>query len=443
MIYAQDRGIAATVSLPATAQRQALVIGNSSYRIGVLANPVNDARLLADALRRTGFAVTLVENSDRPAMLAAIARFGDLLDKGGTGLFYYAGHGLQVRGENWLIPVDADIRREEDVLNHGVNIQVLLDRMHAAGNPLNMVFLDACRNNPYTRTTRALGGLARLDGGLGTLIAFSTAPGQISEDGDAHSPFAQALAQQMQVPGLSIEETLKRVRGEVRRQTHGKQITWDSSSLEGSFYFLPGALPAAISSEIDEDIRYWDSIRDTASRGEMQKYLQRYPQGRFAELAQLRLASRQVSAEGRKPASAKMTRAYFPNYQGAANVDDVERADAQMERTNALTQRWSELLVTPLQKLGALSNERTKAVNASSLSFLEKSRASTSNIHESTTLIQIVSNDLFAFHREVTELVQRKELDAADIRLEEGARRVAELEALTAKKQQQQQDALQ
>lgn len=284
-------------SVAESGRRTALVIGNGAYKVAPLANPVQDARLIADALLAARFRVIRLENASRETMLKAITEFGNEIDLGGVGVFYYAGHGVQVRGENYLVPVDAKIDREEEIRTRSVNAQEILDRMGAAKNGLNLVFLDACRNDPFPRASRgAAPGLAKMDAALGTLISFATSPGSVAEDGEkANSPYSRHLATAIREPGLRIEDVLKRVRSQVREDTRGRQITWDNSSIEGDFYFHPGEARTAAASAVDSgpqaETVFWNSIKDTQNPREFEIYLKRYPEGEFAELAQERLAA--------------------------------------------------------------------------------------------------------------------------------------------------------
>ena len=222
-------------------QRIALVIGNGSYKDSPLINPVNDARAVAAALTKSGFNVTQKENLGLREMQVALREFGDALKKGGVGLFFYAGHGMQVKGRNFLIPVDARIEREDEVAYNSVDAGQVLDKMEAAGNRLNIAILDACRNNPFPRSFRSAGtGLAQMDAPIGTLIAFATAPGAVASDGPGQNGlYTQHLLQAMQQPGVKIEDVFKNVRAGVRRDSQGKQIPWESTSLEGDFVFVP------------------------------------------------------------------------------------------------------------------------------------------------------------------------------------------------------------
>ncbi len=221
-------------------QRIALVIGNSAYKDVPLRNPVNDARLMAARLREVGFEVMPLENGVQRDMNRALTRFGERLNPQTMGPFFYAGHGMQVRGRNFLVPVDASITTEASVRNESVDIDQVLDQMSGSGSPLNLVILDACRNNPFERRFRgASGGLAQIDAPKGTLIAFSTAPGRVAADGDgSNSVYTEALARALSEAGAPVETVFKRVRNEVSRVSRDTQIPWESSSLTGDFYFV-------------------------------------------------------------------------------------------------------------------------------------------------------------------------------------------------------------
>ncbi len=223
-------------------QRVALVIGNSNYKSAPLKNPANDAEDIARALRGLGFQVTLKQNQGRAAMAQAIREVGDKLTRGGTVLCYYAGHGMQVKGKNFLIPVDADIQSEDEVPYRGIDANELLAKMETARNRVNLVILDACRNNPFARSFRSSSqGLAQMDAPVGTLVAFATAPGSVAADGQGRNGlYTQHLLASMNQPGLKIEDVFKRVRQGVRKGSGNKQIPWENTSLEGDFYFKPG-----------------------------------------------------------------------------------------------------------------------------------------------------------------------------------------------------------
>jgi hypothetical protein len=237
---------------PAMAQRIALVIGNGAYRhVERLANPANDARAIAAALRPLGFDVDLVVDADRAGMETAIRRFGSRAERAEAALFFYAGHAIEVAGQNMLAPVSAQVREARDLPFELVSLDLVLGQAEGRARVL-LVFLDACRDNPF----RAVAGNVRGGAGrglaapaqsaTGTLVAFATAPGQVALDGRGrNSPFTAALLQHLATPGLEVRSLMGRVRQSVRIETAGRQIPWDSSSLEGEFFFRPGSLAAA------------------------------------------------------------------------------------------------------------------------------------------------------------------------------------------------------
>lgn len=238
-------------SITSAEQRVALVIGNSAYKSSPLINPINDARAMARVLSESGFKVISKENAGQKEILLALRDFGDALKNGGVGLFYYAGHGMQIKGRNYLIPVDANIEREDEVAYTSIDANQVLDKMEAAGNRMNVVILDACRNNPFARSFRSTGsGLAQMEAPVGTLIAFSTAPGSVAGDGSgANGIYTQHLLGAIKEPGSKIEDVFKRVRKNVRQDTESKQIPWESTSLEGDFIFVP--LPPKLAPKIN------------------------------------------------------------------------------------------------------------------------------------------------------------------------------------------------
>jgi formylglycine-generating enzyme required for sulfatase activity len=223
--------------------RIALVIGNSEYSSGPLPNPANDAKMIGDTLISLGFEVIARRNADQNTMKRAIQEFGARLEKGGpsaVGLFYYAGHGVQLNGRNYLIPTTAQIEREGDVEIEAVSADWVIEQMRYARNRLNIVILDACRNNPFTRSMRSVDhGLASMDAPAGILIAYSTAPGAVAADGSGRdSPYTEALSQAMRDLHEPVEQVFKHVRVGVMSATSGKQVPWESSSLTGDFYFV-------------------------------------------------------------------------------------------------------------------------------------------------------------------------------------------------------------
>lgn len=222
-------------------KRLALVIGNGAYKTSPLKNSVNDAQDMARILDLLGFEVIHRENASQRTMGTVIREFGRRLRNGGVGLFYFAGHGMQLNGRNYLIPVDAKIESESDVVYESVDAGRVLGKMKDAGNELNIVILDACRDNPFARSFRSsIRGLARMDAPTGSILSYATSPGEVANDGKGRNGiYTSKLLKHIVSPGLSLEEIFKRVRVDVMNTTSGKQVPWESTSLIGTFYFAP------------------------------------------------------------------------------------------------------------------------------------------------------------------------------------------------------------
>ena len=286
----------------------ALVIGNSRYPQSPLKNPVNDARAFGEALLKLGFDVSVRLDADRAAMNVAIAAHVDRLAKQQcVGLFYYAGHGLQMAWKNYLLPVDASIAAVTDVHAQGVELNALIAGLTRAANPLNLIILDACRDNPFGSTAQLeQKGLSQMDAPLGTLLAYATSPGNTASDGEgANGLYTENLLKEIQVREAKVEDVFKRVRLGVRRGSKGLQIPWESTSLEDDFYFLPpGTLARPGDDErarrFAEEFKLWESIQEAASPAPFESYLRKFPSGQFSELAQLQL-DRLLAKEGEKP----------------------------------------------------------------------------------------------------------------------------------------------
>ena len=319
-IAQQPRGLAITE------ERLALVIGNAAYRTDPLDNPINDARLIASSLQRSGFNVTLRENLDRTALLGALREFGNRLNENTIAVLYYAGHGLQLRDRNYLIPVDAEIRSEDEIPITGIDLSFILGRMSAARSRINIVILDACRNNPFAgKTVAAPRGLAQMDAPVGTLLAFATAPGKLAADSgtgnSANSLYALYLSKHLLTPGLPVESVFKRVREGVVKDTQQQQVPWESSSLQGEFAFVPGVAAAAREPAPDQEaageLAFWNSIQTSNRADEYRAYLRQYPNGRFAVLAQARVAALAPVAAPASQAAPSETRIAAPAPQAA------------------------------------------------------------------------------------------------------------------------------
>lgn len=239
---------AALMALSASAQapldiRVALVIGNSAYPASPLANPVNDARAMSETLRVLGFSVIEIRDGLREQMLEAIDKVRRSLDgKKAVGMLYYAGHGLQADYHNFMVPVDARLSNAADVPRQTVDVNSVIDAFKAAGNRFNIVVLDACRDNPFGDKSTGK-GLAPMDAPAGTLLAYATAPGNVAEDGDSitgNGLYTSYLLKELQKPAARIEDVFKRVRLQVRQSSKGRQVPWESTSLEEDFYFNDG-----------------------------------------------------------------------------------------------------------------------------------------------------------------------------------------------------------
>ncbi len=277
--------------------RVAVVIGNAAYAGATLPNAANDAKAMGSVLAAMGFQVVLAHDAGKAQMDQAIAQARDLLQgKNGIGLLYYAGHGLQVDWHNYLVPVDAAPQSAADVPRQTVNIQSVMDAFKSAGNRMNIVVLDACRDNPFGASASAK-GLAPLDAPPGTFLAYATAPGNVADDGsaaDGNGLYTRFLLQELPRQDARIEDVFKRVRLQVRMASQGRQIPWESTSLEDDFVFATGQkaeAPGAMrrEAEFDAEKTEWDRNKDSPRAEDFYAFLQRYPNGRISELAQFRL----------------------------------------------------------------------------------------------------------------------------------------------------------
>jgi formylglycine-generating enzyme required for sulfatase activity len=304
LLSAQDRRLRpeqATVQPAGQEARVALVIGNSAYEGAVLKNPVNDARGVAEALRACKFEVTTLTDATKRQMDDAIAAFGERIRGGAVGLFYFAGHGVQVSGKNYLIPIGAKLAQEVDAKYQGVDVGEVLDRMDTAKNGLNILILDACRNNPFARSWhRGLGGegLAQVKAPTGSLISYATAPGSTAADGEGeHGIYTEALLKEMQKPGESLLEVFQKVRERVLQQSRREQVPWESNSTVGDFYFVPLVKHPTGPTEAQLEATVWEGIQDSRKAHDFESFLTKFPNGNFAELAKAKLANLKRASE--------------------------------------------------------------------------------------------------------------------------------------------------
>jgi hypothetical protein len=312
--------VCVTGSAVAAPDRVALVIGNGAYTNATkLPNPSNDATAISQALRRIGFDVVEGRDLSKRSMEEKIIEFGRKLDNASVALFFYAGHGLQVGGRNYLVPTDATLERAGDLSFETIDVSQVLAQMEAEKR-VNLVFLDACRDNPFARSlARALGtrsatvgqGLASIQSAVGTMIAYATQPDNVALDGTgAHSPFTTALLKHIGTPGLEVRSMMTRVRADVLAATREKQVPWDHSSLIGEVVLAPlpkettvaaaapitpepRQAPPSVSSEAE---RAWAITKDTTSIGVLQAYIKEFGGTVYGQMARARLQELQVAA---------------------------------------------------------------------------------------------------------------------------------------------------
>lgn len=328
--------------------RVALVIGNSTYAgTAALTNPGNDAQAMASTLKQLGFTVVELRNGGKAEMTDALSKVKVALNgKQGVGMLYYAGHGLQLDWRNYMVPVDAKLSSAADVITQAVDVNTVLDAFKSAGNRMNILVLDACRDNPFAATASGK-GLAQVDAPPGTFLAYATAPGNVAQDGDAKSGekagnglYTQYLLEELKRPTARIEDVFKRVRLNVRQQSQGRQIPWESTSLEDDFYFNTGlrVKTAAVDGQSVQDEflvekEAWDKIKDSTKVEDFYAFLLKYPSGFISEQAQFRVAQLQKARtvaipnrEGWVPLAADARRFYLGD-------------ETVIEYTNLLTNR--------------------------------------------------------------------------------------------------------
>ena len=238
MLRAALLGLAMLVALPVlAAPRMGLLLGNSDYDFGPLPNVMNDTAALGDKLSALGFQVEVAVNLDQSQTYNVLLHFLAQAADAGEVLFFYAGHAIQVNGRNFIVPLGAKVGTN-DLLFTLVDLRFLFERLEGLSARTKLIILDACRDNPFSNAANASGGLAEMNAPLGTLIAFSTAPGYTAEDGnDRHSPYMKALLEVLEQGDASVEEVFKEVRNKVVSATGGRQIPWESTSLITSFRF--------------------------------------------------------------------------------------------------------------------------------------------------------------------------------------------------------------
>ncbi len=355
--------IIALLTHPANAERRvAFVVGNGAYQHATkLPNPPIDAKAMAALLRNVGFEVIEGTDLGREGMAAHLGEFAAKTQGADVALFFYAGHGIAVNGKNYLIPVDAELNSELDIkLGAAIDIEVTLDQTMADAK-VKLVFLDACRDNPFadkirsaarTRSVTVSSGLAEMKSSEGTLIAFATGPGQKALDGKQgeNSPFTRALLKNLAEPGVEIRHALTKVRAQVSEETGKRQLPWENTNLTGFFYFnqeapapvatastgAPGtavASPAAqTNASNDIELEFWRSARSSDKLEEYSAYLTRFPSGNFAGLARARVAALQAGAAARGPDETQSIATAVPTRETEEELGLDQRKRSEIQR---------------------------------------------------------------------------------------------------------------
>jgi peptidoglycan hydrolase-like protein with peptidoglycan-binding domain len=359
---------ASATTTTGTQRRVALVIGNSAYQYAPhLPNPTNDAEAMAATLQKLGFEVTKGIDLDRTETEMIIREFSKTLPGADVALLFYAGHGIQVGDHNYLVPIDAQLADETDLHFEATDLDLVLDVMGREPR-VNLVFLDACRDNPFAQTlARSMGstrstsigrGLAVVDATAGSFIAYATDPHQVALDGNGnHSPFTAALLSHLETPGLSISDMMIEVRNDVLSATQQKQRPWENSSLTSPFYFMPAvavattdtASPASSGNvgavqTVDKEVVFWQSIQNSNSPAQFQAYLDQYPNGTFAALARTRIEEMKA-----KPAD---TARSGEQVASLTSPDATVPAAEEVERSLGLTKQGRSRVQLALTLLG-------------------------------------------------------------------------------------------
>lgn len=361
-------------ALPAFAadKRVALVVGNAAYKnVSALPNPANDATAMAKALTTAGFEVIVGLDLDKPAFDNKVREFARALDGADVAIFFYAGHGLQVAGRNYLVPVDASMQKERDLDFEGISVDFVLKQMELdREGKTNIVFLDACRDNPLARNlARSMGtrsasigkGLAQIETGVGTFISYSTQPGNVALDGDgANSPFTTALVKGVAEQGRTLNAVMVEVRREVLAATQGKQVPWDHSSLTGDFYFhlaaAAGAIPGGGKPEPAPDVQ----ARLRQLEEELRK---RDDPERTSKVVELAQAKEQVRSaiEANKSDQQKIFEIQIDHSRsGTSSGMEIGKIQMRMVRRRQEIEKVRERIATLESDLGLPSSAETK-----------------------------------------------------------------------------------
>ena len=369
--------------------RVALVIGNAAYKnIPALANATNDAKSMSSVLRKLGFNVIEVVDGDKAQMVKAIAQMQTLLQgKQAVGMLYYAGHGLQLDWRNYMVPVDAKLSQASDIATQTVDIENVIDTMKRSATRMNIIVLDACRDNPFSGKASGK-GLAQLDAPPGTYLAFATSPGNVAEDGDENASnglFTHYLLKELQRPAR-IEDLFKRVRLQVRQKSQGRQIPWDSSSLEDDFAFNDG---------VKHTFNPEDLIKEAQLAKEAQAQLQRAAQAAAEREKQI---AQQIALE----------------QQQLAEALKIQNLNARLKAESEAKERERQLALAAEQErqkaqAAALALERARAEEAQRIKDLEQAKAQAA---EEARLRKQSKEDQFALQKTAWDKIK----DSQDVK---------------------------
>lgn len=288
--------------------RLALVIGNSTYAQAPLANPANDARSLASSLEAAGFSVTRVIDQNKDEMKAQVLAFSSLLQASKQpGVFYFAGHAVQMDWRNYLLPVNQQFTSADDVRKNALDITELVRALDSAKNGINIIILDACRDNPFSKGGQVPKGLTQMDAPTNTFLAYATAPGQTARDAGSgnNGLYTEFLLKELTKDGVKIEDAFKRVRLGVRLASKGEQIPWEVTSLENDFYFRSPLQTRKLTEkdveeEFEAQLTEWQAVRSARDVAKVEDFLRKYPSGKFSELAHHRLERLLAAQEQRE-----------------------------------------------------------------------------------------------------------------------------------------------
>jgi len=423
--------------------RLALIIGNSSYRDAPLVNPANDARAVGALFTRAGFSVDSRLDATRADMIAAIERFGAAVKRSETKLvvFYYAGHGAQLDWRNYLLPVDAVVQKPDDMKQRCVDLGLLLGQLNAAKDKTFVVILDACRNNPFGSAYRPeQKGLSQFDAPVGSLLAYATAPGNVASDGEGQNGlYTENLVRELGQRGTRIEDALKRVRLNVRLASHGEQIPWETTSLESDVFIFSEGQKKLSESELEQlveaDVTEWARIKSSKKIDDWVGYLRSFPNGRFAEIAQMRLA--RLLAEDERLMAEKRQR----EEQQRLEQERIERERARIAEEQRLAAERKRLEEQQLQEQRRREEEQRRLNEQKRLDQerMEREQARLAKAQHLAAERKKLEEQQLQEQRRREEEQQRLEArrQAEQERLDRERQRIAEAERLAAERRQQ------